>query len=129
MPQKTIRKSKRIGMLRFLFKKHAGHCTRCNSEVGLVSRLLKQDWKLSEQEGIVTSPDGKTVRVATIEHIVPRANGGTDEIENLTLYCSICNRETSALALWNRVMEGVELVVPEPPDVDETFWLTPLEQK
>jgi 5-methylcytosine-specific restriction endonuclease McrA len=35
--------------------------------------------------------DGEPVSRATIEHIVPRSHGGTDDLENLGLACARCN--------------------------------------
>jgi 5-methylcytosine-specific restriction endonuclease McrA len=37
--------------------------------------------------------DGTPISRATIEHIVPRGLGGTDEITNLAIACSGCNHE------------------------------------
>lgn len=38
---------------------------------------------------LVVESDGRTL--ATIEHIVPRNHGGTDELGNLALACRRCN--------------------------------------
>jgi 5-methylcytosine-specific restriction endonuclease McrA len=35
--------------------------------------------------------DGTPIGDVTIEHIVPRFHGGTDELENLALSCGPCN--------------------------------------
>jgi 5-methylcytosine-specific restriction endonuclease McrA len=37
--------------------------------------------------------DGRPISRATIEHIVARAHGGTDDLENLGLACARCNHE------------------------------------
>jgi 5-methylcytosine-specific restriction endonuclease McrA len=37
--------------------------------------------------------DGTPISRATIEHIVPKALGGTDELANLGVACSRCNHE------------------------------------
>jgi len=37
--------------------------------------------------------DGTLLGTASIEHIVPRHHGGSDEIENLALACASCNHE------------------------------------
>ena len=50
----------------------AGKCIHCNSH--LYVRL-----------------DGTPISRATIEHIVPKHDGGTDDIENLALACARCN--------------------------------------
>ena len=35
--------------------------------------------------------DGTPISRATVEHIVARTHGGTDELENLAIACSACN--------------------------------------
>jgi len=42
---------------------------------------------------LVVEADGSLAGSATIEHIVPRARGGSDAIENLALACASCNHE------------------------------------
>ena len=37
--------------------------------------------------------DGQPISRATVEHIIPRSKGGTDELPNLALACSGCNHE------------------------------------
>jgi 5-methylcytosine-specific restriction endonuclease McrA len=37
--------------------------------------------------------DGTPLNGATLEHIVPRNHGGTDELANLALACARCNAE------------------------------------
>lgn len=54
------------------FEVWAGKCIHCNSHLYI---------------GI----DGKPISRATIEHIVPKHHGGTDELENLALACARCN--------------------------------------
>jgi 5-methylcytosine-specific restriction endonuclease McrA len=48
-----------------------GKCIHCNAE-------------------LVVGLDGRTFG-ATLEHILPRHHGGTDDIENLALACERCN--------------------------------------
>lgn len=40
---------------------------------------------------LTLSPTGRPVSRATIEHIVPRNHGGTDELSNLAVACARCN--------------------------------------
>lgn len=42
---------------------------------------------------LVVGIDGEPRSMATIEHILPRAHGGTDALENLGLACARCNSE------------------------------------
>ncbi len=37
--------------------------------------------------------NGEPISAATIEHIVPRNHGGTDDLGNLALACRSCNNE------------------------------------
>jgi 5-methylcytosine-specific restriction endonuclease McrA len=37
--------------------------------------------------------DGSPISRATVEHIVPRAQGGTDDLQNLGLACARCNHQ------------------------------------
>lgn len=40
---------------------------------------------------LVVSLDGQADGAATIEHIVPRTHGGTDDLANLAIACPRCN--------------------------------------
>jgi 5-methylcytosine-specific restriction endonuclease McrA len=40
---------------------------------------------------LIVDLKGEPVSRATIEHIVPQAHGGTEELENLGLACARCN--------------------------------------
>lgn len=42
---------------------------------------------------LVVALDGKPLGSATVEHIVPRSQGGTDDVQNLALACARCNHE------------------------------------
>lgn len=42
---------------------------------------------------LVVSADGNLLASATVEHIVPRGHGGTDDLANLALACAGCNGE------------------------------------
>lgn len=37
--------------------------------------------------------DGTPLNGATLEHIVPKNHGGTDDVENLAIACARCNSE------------------------------------
>ena len=51
-----------------------GKCIHCNSK-------------------LVVADDGRSLGEATLEHIVPQARGGTDDVMNLAVACARCNRE------------------------------------
>jgi 5-methylcytosine-specific restriction endonuclease McrA len=42
---------------------------------------------------LIIAKDGEPLSRATIEHIVPRTHGGTDDLENLALACARCNMQ------------------------------------
>jgi len=42
---------------------------------------------------LAIAADGTPLGRATIEHIIPRAHGGTDDLANLALACDRCNFE------------------------------------
>ena len=52
----------------------SGRCIHCNRRVGLEA-------------------DGRPFGGTTLEHIVPRHHGGTDELSNLAVACSRCNSQ------------------------------------
>lgn len=46
--------------------------------------------------------DGAPVTHATLEHIVPRTHGGTDELDNLAIACFRCNSGKGHRLDWRR---------------------------
>jgi 5-methylcytosine-specific restriction endonuclease McrA len=42
---------------------------------------------------LLLKEDGEAISRATVEHIIPRNHGGTDEAENLGIACFACNNE------------------------------------
>ena len=42
---------------------------------------------------LALTTDGEPLNGATLEHIVPRNHGGTDELDNLAIACARCNSE------------------------------------
>ena len=51
-----------------------GKCIHCNSK-------------------LVIADDGRALGEATLEHVFPTTQGGTDEVNNLAVACARCNRE------------------------------------
>ena len=45
------------------------------------------------QTKLALTEDGIPLGTATLEHIVPRNHGGTDDVENLAIACARCNSE------------------------------------
>lgn len=54
---------------------------------------------LEQEGGEVTLVYGDDIRVATVDHVVPRSKGGTDKLSNLVVACHSCN--CSKQARWN----------------------------
>ena len=52
--------------------------------------------------------DGRPVSRATIEHILPRTHGGTDDLQNLALACARCNHQKGC-RLDNRAANDPDL--------------------
>lgn len=42
---------------------------------------------------ILVGEQGNLIEHTTVEHIIPRSRGGTDDIKNLALACKYCNWE------------------------------------
>ena len=42
---------------------------------------------------LVVGDDGRSLGEATLEHVWPQTQGGTDELTNLAVACNRCNRE------------------------------------
>jgi 5-methylcytosine-specific restriction endonuclease McrA len=62
---------------------------------------------------LMVALDGEPISRATLEHILPRSQGGTDSPENLALACARCNhqkgrRQDLAYATDPRARELVE---------------------
>jgi len=45
---------------------------------------------------LVVADDGRSLGEATLEHIQPEAQGGTNDVENLAVACGRCNRQKGA---------------------------------
>lgn len=45
------------------------------------------------QSRLVVADDGRALGAATLEHVWPQAQGGTDDLDNLAVACARCNRE------------------------------------
>lgn len=45
---------------------------------------------------LVVSDDGRPISQATLEHVWPETQGGTNDVANLAVACAGCNREKGA---------------------------------
>jgi 5-methylcytosine-specific restriction endonuclease McrA len=75
---------KKSRLRRWLEGEHAKdpHCRHCR-------RLTHLDYRYQRGHAF-----------ATLDHIIPKAKGGTDRIENRQLYCLKCNREKGDQFPW-----------------------------
>lgn len=91
--QKTkIRGSKKRRVMHALFTRSNGKCEKCACPVGMAHKLLNDGWKL-DKFGMLHSPAGESLALATIEHKIPLCRTGTDDPNNLALYCWKCNQD------------------------------------
>ena len=67
--------------------------------VQLRERILKRDQYLCGP----CRDKGRTTPATEVHHILPKAQGGTDDMDNLVSTCSPCHREADARALGRRV--------------------------
>lgn len=76
-----------------LIIKQGNRCLLCQEEIALERLLLPKGWTIGGyKNNFLISPDGtKKLRRATIEHVIPKRDGGTNKEENLVLFCASCN--------------------------------------
>jgi hypothetical protein len=77
--------------------------------------------------GYCLSPQQFVMGKLEIEHIIPRARGGSDDESNLWLSCSLCNRYKSSQVTGIDPLDGakVELFNPRTQVWDEHFHWSP----
>lgn len=93
MGKNRMQSNKRKRIIRNLYKQHEGKCTKCRREVLIASDAIASgkwiwhtlNWSLRFYR------TSQVLLMATIEHIVPVARGGTHDESNLTLLCIRCN--------------------------------------
>jgi 5-methylcytosine-specific restriction endonuclease McrA len=77
-----------------LIQKHGSKCRFCGERVVRVSSIPESN-RVSVKDGLLTYMDNfsraKTKKIATVEHVVRLADGGTNSIKNLVVACVECN--------------------------------------
>lgn len=73
-------------------------CTRCGCP-------LVAGWSLNTHPRQRAWMLGRGVRHATAEHILPRALGGSNEPDNLSVWCLECNNAKHTMELWEFLLE------------------------
>lgn len=90
--RKCMGSERKRRVLRALWNFYKGVCQRCQCKTGIASDLVKEGWTLAFD---TLHKDKETLIIASVEHIVPRCNGGTHDRSNLTLFCVRCNADTN----------------------------------
>lgn len=75
-----------LPVLLLIFKTHSISCTCCNQRA---THFISHD-KYIKLVFAHTTSTGKPVYM-TVDHIIPKALGGLDNISNMQLTCSVCN--------------------------------------
>lgn len=81
---------------------------RAAQKVYIRNRLAEaQNWRCCWCAGI-TVPESGQHDSATIEHVIPRCEGGADHPDNYAMSCSDCNRKrgTKSVELFMEILEG-----------------------
>jgi hypothetical protein len=82
--------------LYLLMNGFTGYCAWCDSPV-VVRKWVEDNFPVvfANDDFIVYLRDGRQVkrRVATVDHVVPRSEGGANDLENLLPACGPCNRK------------------------------------
>lgn len=88
-----------------VWERFDGTCQRCGCDTvpGFVAR--QWGWEVFTRHGLAVASDGTPYGLATIQHVLSRARGGTNDPHNLSLYCHNCNGADNI---------EVELGVPQP---------------
>ncbi len=77
-----------------LIQKHGSKCRFCGEHVVRVSSIPESN-RVSVKDGLLTYIDNfyreKTKKIATVEHVVRLADGGTNSLKNLVVACVECN--------------------------------------
>jgi hypothetical protein len=81
--------------LRRMIHERGPHCERCGEFV-MVSKTAKhRGYRVEQATGEIWADDHLIGFIATIEHVVPRCKGGSNDDDNLAVFCEPCNRETN----------------------------------
>lgn len=95
------RRSSQTNLLASLIAKRGSKCQFCGEEVRQVSSVPKQGRLKQSPHWLTYLYCGKEhkVRIATLEHVVRLADGGTYKRSNLRVCCSICNHKRNVQAI------------------------------
>lgn len=75
-----------------LWRAQNGQCCYCEKPMAVAGRPYAAE---ATRLGIVRDAVGR--RIATLEHLQRRADGGTDDPDNLALACANCNHRRGAV--------------------------------
>lgn len=80
--------TKRTRLIR-VYKRCLGICQKCRRATTLACDYMGKGWRYGRHGYLVKL--GHEVPIASIDHIVPKSKGGTNNLENLQLLCVECN--------------------------------------
>lgn len=77
-------------------KKHSGH-----------TKIKKHLFEGRDKVPCFYCKRPQTFNTATVEHLIPRARGGTNDYSNVTISCGPCNhyRQDYTIEQWQRIIE------------------------
>lgn len=90
-----------------LWSEAGGVCPACGELTGIYCTLRLLGWRRRRSFYLV-SPGGERVGMATLDHVVPLAKGGSHAPENLRFLCCKCNDLKSESLVDSRESEGGE---------------------
>lgn len=102
MPSRAAKQKRKHARKRWgdILRKYGSICFHCKEQVKPLPNL---DQDLIEQivssHRIAIMKDGSTILLATIDHLKPLREGGTNSLKNIVPSCYPCNRRRELLAL------------------------------
>lgn len=86
MTTANFKGTSRVKWLRARFRKQGGRCFYCRCR--LVLRTTQRDKAIPPE-----SERDLAIRPHTLDHVVPKAHGGSDGLSNRVLACAPCNAD------------------------------------
>ena len=91
------KQSRTSKLLPALMIRYHGRCTDCHHQVIMQRDATRLHFKSKKMKFIHSN--GRIIPRATIEHIIRKSDGGSDNMDNLTLLCESCNQKRNQIAI------------------------------